>query len=193
MALVRYSTSGTGTVVPREYLVLNSSYHVPPLKKRALNCDPSQFLQRNAATVITNSTEHICGQYHIHASNDNEDNLFAVVLDNKLSKASSMIAITTPIEERSEMKINSDLLSYADSLYNRCEDIDSEVDTKAKKHFGNNVTNLLTDWILENQKNPYPNQFEKDRLAESSGLSVQQISDWLANVRKRHLFPVIRY
>jgi hypothetical protein len=190
MALVRYPT---GTVVPQKYFVLNSSYHIPPLKKRALNCDPRQFAQRNAAAVITNSTEHIWGEYHIHASNDNVDNLIAVVPDEKSSTASSMIAATTPIEERSELKINSDLLSYADSLYNRCEDIDSEDDAKAKKHFGNNVTNLLTDWILENQKNPYPNQFEKDRLAESSGLSVQQISDWLANVRKRHLFPVIRY
>jgi hypothetical protein len=158
---------------------------VPPLKKRAVNCDPQRF----AESVSNSSSKHIWGQNLTHTNNVDVDNFVALV------PALSTTA-ATPIEERSELKINSTLLSYADSLYNSCEDIDSEYDDAkilSKKHFKEDVTNLLTDWILVNLKNPYPNQSEKDRLASLSGLSVQQICDWLANVRKRHLFPVIRY
>jgi preprotein translocase subunit SecA len=186
MSLVRHRTSLIGKDAPEKFLFLSSSYHVPPLKKRAVNCDPS-------STLTTSSSEHIWGKNLTHTNNVDANNLVALVSDKKSSTTSSITAATL-IEEKNEMKINSTLLSYADSLYNSCEDIDSGDDEKmSKKHFKEDVINLLTDWILVNLKNPYPNQSEKDRLASLSGLSVQQICDWLANVRKRHLFPVIRY
>lgn len=169
----------------------------PPLKKRAvklMNCDPHHFAQSN--TTLTSFSDHIWGQSSHHSFNDN---IVIVVLDENSTMASPT-TVSAPIEETSEMKINSTLLSYVDSLYNASEenaggDSDSgdELSRANKKNFGDNITNLLTVWILENQSNPYPNQSEKDRLADLSGLSVQQVTDWLANVRKRHLFPVIRY
>lgn len=94
-----------------------------------------------------------------------------------------------------KVKLAKKFSSDALSSYNPSGESDPGFDLSKtnKKQFGDDATSLLTEWILQNQNNPYPTQFEKDRLAESSGLSVQQVTDWLTNTRKRHLFPVIRY
>lgn len=43
----------------------------------------------------------------------------------------------------------------------------------------------LKTWLAEHANHPYPTDFEKDRLKEITGLKRSQISNWLANARRR--------
>ena len=50
---------------------------------------------------------------------------------------------------------------------------------------------VLKQWFLNNLSNPYPNSLAKLDLAERSGLSDDQVRNYLTNVRKRHWY--VRY
>jgi hypothetical protein len=112
MTLVRHRTSLIGKDTPEKFLFLSTSYHVPPLKKRAVNYDPQRFAESLSKTLTTSSSNHIWGKNLTHTNNVDVDNFVALVPDEKSSRTSSTTA-ATPIEERSELKINSTLLSYA--------------------------------------------------------------------------------
>lgn len=44
---------------------------------------------------------------------------------------------------------------------------------------------ILKDWLNEHAENPYPTEDEKQTLASQTGLTVSQISNWMANTRRR--------
>jgi hypothetical protein len=44
---------------------------------------------------------------------------------------------------------------------------------------------VLKNWLNEHSDHPYPTDVEKDRLKEITGLKRSQISNWLANARRR--------
>jgi hypothetical protein len=44
---------------------------------------------------------------------------------------------------------------------------------------------ILKDWMLEHIDNPYPTEEEKESLKMETGLTVGQISNWMANTRRR--------
>lgn len=44
---------------------------------------------------------------------------------------------------------------------------------------------VLKTWLAEHAAHPYPTDVEKDRLKEITGLKRSQISNWLANARRR--------
>ncbi|KAI9202691.1 homeobox KN domain-containing protein [Polychytrium aggregatum] len=46
---------------------------------------------------------------------------------------------------------------------------------------------ILTSWLMEHHDHPYPSDSEKNRLANGTGLSIQQINDWFINSRRRLL------
>jgi len=61
---------------------------------------------------------------------------------------------------------------------------------KPKRRRGNlpkAVTALLKDWLAKHKKHPYPTEEEKLLLAKETKLSLQQISNWFINARRRHL------
>ena len=43
----------------------------------------------------------------------------------------------------------------------------------------------LRAWLQANAHHPYPSDLEKDALAQATGLRKEQISNWLANARRR--------
>ena len=49
------------------------------------------------------------------------------------------------------------------------------------------VTKILKRWLLspEHYDFPYPNEEEKGRLAEVTGISLKQLNTWFTNSRKR--------
>lgn len=63
------------------------------------------------------------------------------------------------------------------------------------KHAGNNpkvgarfsreALRILRNWLLSNHRHPYLSNEEKDNLARQTGLSKTQISNWVANARRR--------
>lgn len=46
-------------------------------------------------------------------------------------------------------------------------------------------TKILREWLAERSAYPYPNESEKEALAERTGLTVRQISYWFVNARRR--------
>jgi hypothetical protein len=63
----------------------------------------------------------------------------------------------------------------------------------ARKRRGNlpkSVTAVLKQWLIDHCKNPYPTEVEKTGLKDKTGLTLNQISNWFINARRR-LLPQI--
>lgn len=52
------------------------------------------------------------------------------------------------------------------------------------------VTAIMKRWLVENCTNPYPTEDEKDWLKQETGLTLNQISNWFINARRR-ILPMI--
>ncbi|CAG8656340.1 31193_t:CDS:2 [Gigaspora margarita] len=52
------------------------------------------------------------------------------------------------------------------------------------------TTTLLKDWLARHKKHPYPTEEEKQVLARKTMLTLQQISNWFINARRRFLPPI---
>ncbi|GAB5586769.1 Homeobox protein tos8 [Umbelopsis nana] len=55
-----------------------------------------------------------------------------------------------------------------------------------------NVTAFLRNWLVQHKKHPYPTEDEKIELARRTSLTVNQISNWFINARRRILQPILR-
>lgn len=55
----------------------------------------------------------------------------------------------------------------------------------AASRFPRAAVKVLKDWMLRHFDHPYPTDEEKEDLKQQTGLSVKQISDWMANTRRR--------
>jgi len=63
-----------------------------------------------------------------------------------------------------------------------------------KKRRGNlpkAATNLLKKWLFDHLFHPYPSEEEKSALAMQTGLTLNQISNWFINARRRILQPML--
>lgn len=55
----------------------------------------------------------------------------------------------------------------------------------AAARFPRAAVKVLKDWMLMHIDHPYPTDEEKETLKQETGLSVGQISNWMANTRRR--------
>lgn len=81
-------------------------------------------------------------------------------------------------------------IQLATTIYSHSQDQSIESLTKPKRRRGNlpkAVTALLKEWLSCHRKHPYPTEEEKLALAKETKLSLQQISNWFINARRRHL------
>ena len=56
---------------------------------------------------------------------------------------------------------------------------------KTGARFPRDAVKILKQWLAEHSDHPYPNEREKDELKGLTGLKRSQISNWLANARRR--------
>ncbi|EXJ82872.1 hypothetical protein A1O3_06687 [Capronia epimyces CBS 606.96] len=56
---------------------------------------------------------------------------------------------------------------------------------KTGARFPRDAIKILKQWLSEHADHPYPNEREKDELKQVTGLKRSQISNWLANARRR--------
>lgn len=56
---------------------------------------------------------------------------------------------------------------------------------KTGARFPRDAVKILKQWLSEHADHPYPNEREKDELKQVTGLKRSQISNWLANARRR--------
>lgn len=61
----------------------------------------------------------------------------------------------------------------------------------ATKRHPINAVNLLSAWLDQHRKNPYPSAKERAQLAKEAGLTERQVRSWFMNARNRgHLSPL---
>ncbi|KAF9976999.1 hypothetical protein BGZ73_007305 [Actinomortierella ambigua] len=53
------------------------------------------------------------------------------------------------------------------------------------------VTTVLKAWLVDNATHPYPTEDEKIKLSQKTGLTLNQISNWFINARRRILQPIL--
>lgn len=66
--------------------------------------------------------------------------------------------------------------------------------SRKKRRRGNlpkTATNLMKKWLFEHLFNPYPTEEEKKSLMRQTGLSMNQVSNWFINARRRILQPML--
>jgi Homeobox KN domain len=56
---------------------------------------------------------------------------------------------------------------------------------KSGSRLSREAVRVLKNWLAEHAEHPYPTDVEKDRLKEMTSLKRSQISNWLANARRR--------
>ncbi|KAG2420950.1 hypothetical protein HFD88_000564 [Aspergillus terreus] len=56
---------------------------------------------------------------------------------------------------------------------------------KSTSRLSREAVRILKTWLQEHHEHPYPNDQEKDDLKQRTGLKRTQISNWLANARRR--------
>ncbi|KAJ4360657.1 uncharacterized protein N0V89_001223 [Didymosphaeria variabile] len=56
----------------------------------------------------------------------------------------------------------------------------------AAARFPRAAVKILKDWMIAHIDHPYPTEEEKEALGQQTGLSMSQISNWMANTRRRH-------
>jgi hypothetical protein len=71
----------------------------------------------------------------------------------------------------------------------------NEQDTELSKpnsrftRYSEEVLVSLSAWLADHVQKPYPTRQQMDELAQSSGLTYQQVNTWFTNIRKRKLKP----
>ena len=63
-----------------------------------------------------------------------------------------------------------------------------EMEARSKKNnarLSREAVRVLKTWLYNHREHPYPNEQEKEELKERTGLKRTQISNWLANARRR--------
>lgn len=56
---------------------------------------------------------------------------------------------------------------------------------RTSARFPRSTTLVLKRWLDAHAENPYPTENEKEALKEETGLTLNQITTWLANARRR--------
>ncbi|ORY91405.1 homeobox KN domain-domain-containing protein [Syncephalastrum racemosum] len=63
---------------------------------------------------------------------------------------------------------------------------------KRRGNLPKSVTTVLKQWLIEHTEHPYPTENEKNSLGDKTGLTINQISNWFINARRRILPTVVR-
>lgn len=65
------------------------------------------------------------------------------------------------------------------------EDAEARDKKNSSTRLARNAVRILKTWLLEHRQYPYPNEQEKEELMDRTGLKKTQVSNWLANARRR--------
>ena len=65
-------------------------------------------------------------------------------------------------------------------------------DEKTSGRLPADTTKALKQWMVDHWSSPYPQEAEKATMAGESGMTLQQVSNWFRNERKRIWLPLKR-
>ncbi|KAF8977527.1 hypothetical protein BGZ46_007319 [Entomortierella lignicola] len=112
---------------------------------------------------------------------------------NNTTSAFTTTASTSQTNDNKNNPVNNNNNSNNNNNNNNSA-IDDQGADPNKKRRGNlpkTVTSVLKSWLVQNAIHPYPTEEEKMRLSEATQLSMNQISNWFINARRRILQPIL--
>ncbi|KAI9032871.1 hypothetical protein CLU79DRAFT_830705 [Phycomyces nitens] len=154
--------------------------------KQSLDVSPSTSTSSSSSTSSDSS-------WASHSSCDS-----IATIDSPPRTMKPMIYSSTPLTTRKLSPVQSAVCSMplnavADHQKQRQQKQPVKDATK-KRRRGNlprEVTEFLKHWLIQHKAHPYPSEKEKGDLASRTGLSVNQISNWFINARRRILQPML--
>jgi hypothetical protein len=97
-------------------------------------------------------------------------------------------------EKNGKLTSNSDSNTSNNNNSKKKDENQTEFTNHNKKRRGNlpkASTNLLKKWLFDHLFHPYPTEEEKQSLSLQTGLTLNQISNWFINARRRILQPML--
>jgi hypothetical protein len=88
------------------------------------------------------------------------------------------------LDPHSHSGSSSSLVAMRSSSENLAER-ESTSSPKVGARFSREALRVLRSWLTANHRHPYPSDEEKESLARQTGLNKTQITNWLANARRR--------
>lgn len=77
--------------------------------------------------------------------------------------------------------------SSSSSMASNASDQQSPQGKKRRGNLPRQVTDILRSWLNAHVQHPYPTDEEKAELMKQTGLTLNQISNWFINARRRRL------
>jgi hypothetical protein len=96
-------------------------------------------------------------------------NAFALALQQKMAS----------LEETMKRKLGGELLSIQVQM----------AEKRRRMNFSQEAVEILKRWFSANSLKPYPSEEEKEQLASQAGITVNQVTNWFINMRKRNWDP----
>ena len=63
--------------------------------------------------------------------------------------------------------------------------LNAKINKACRRSFSREAVKILRSWLQDNAEHPYPDTKEKEVLQMRTGLRKDQVSNWLANARRR--------
>jgi len=162
-------------------------------------------IQAHEQEKIIKHVEDFCASYlealkqgptsnvnHHHSTNNN----------NNLNNANNIDGTNIDIhEDNNSSSINSPDNGRLDMSDSILDEVRRDPTSMLSSHFedpkkrrGNlpkAATNVLKKWLFDHLFHPYPTEEEKSVLGQQTGLTMNQISNWFINARRRILQPML--
>ncbi|ESZ95442.1 hypothetical protein SBOR_4183 [Sclerotinia borealis F-4128] len=111
------------------------------------------------------------------------------IAEGRYSQANSLISPMSPFEDHnsysaSRNNSSTDLPALKTSTENLKRDV-GDNSSKVGVRFSRQSVRILKDWLGLHHRHPYPTDSERDALMSKTGLNKTQITNWLANARRR--------
>ena len=143
--------------------------------------------------TIINSTYHrVCREFKVYPrSLSSGDNL---LVDDRITEIKrSLIALkpSIPLEMVPSTTSSSDVSTSTSTSSFSSSTSPFSASKISSRRINKNAVSILVAWMVEHNADPYPSPLEKTVLASETNLTVNQVTTWLTNFRKRIILPVV--
>jgi len=183
-----YKTSTSGLIPQQQQNSTSISIHLTPSRADEII---KSLDDHEIETYLTTSIEiqqiHILEQDAIFKMVDEFCNSYTEALKQPSPESSQdSLSVTSELEPTEQTTVR--------HITEKEEIVDSSDQPNNKKRRGNlpkASTNILKKWLYDHLYHPYPTEEEKKVLESRTGMTLNQISNWFINARRRILQPML--
>ncbi|KAG1049584.1 hypothetical protein G6F43_008092 [Rhizopus delemar] len=172
-------------------------YHDKPSKALSLNLNANRkenrsaidrHLERTSEMLLHNAQFWIEGLVSEEAEIKVSPSTSTISSSSSSSTSSDSIA-TLDVHQQHPLNLNTTRSHESSGVYPT--PLEKSHKRRRRGNLPKEVTEFLRTWLIQHKKHPYPAEKEKIDLAQQTGLTVNQISNWFINARRRILQPML--